>query len=279
MLIDMLKGLKRKGNTVVIVEHDEYTIRQADWIVDLGPGGGQDGGRVVSSGTLKDILESASSKTAKFLKNPLRDRPLRKRRGLEGINFIEVLGAKENNLKNINVKIPLSRLVCVTGVSGAGKSTLVREVLYKGLLSCLTKRPIKPGLYKALIGVENIERVIEVTQSPIGRTPRSIPATYVGFFDEIRRIFSNIPEARIRGYSPTRFSFNVRGGRCEKCKGDGRLRIEMSFLPNVYVTCDECGGKRYNQETLAITFKGKSISDVLSMTVDEAYTFSVPYLN
>ncbi|MDI6703499.1 MAG: excinuclease ABC subunit UvrA [bacterium] len=273
MLIDTLHELKRKGNTVVIVEHDEYTIRRADWIIDLGPGGGVHGGYVVSSGTLKDILDSKSSKTAKFLKNPLSHRLLKKRRDLEGVDFIEVLGAKENNLKDIDVKIPLSRLVCVTGVSGAGKSTLVREVLYKGLLSRITKRHIKPGSHKALIGVEKIERVLEVTQSPIGRTPRSIPATYVGFFDEIRRIFSKTPEARIRGYSPSRFSFNVQGGRCERCKGEGRLKIEMSFLPNVYIQCDECSGKRYNQETLAITFKGKNISDVLSMTVDEAYIF------
>jgi excinuclease ABC subunit A len=285
MLMNTLNDLKSKGNTVLVVEHDDYTIRNADHIVDLGPGAGLEGGKLVATGSPTEIMKKRLSVTGRYLKEPLKH-PLKKQRrqGFDG-NFIKILGVQENNLKNIDVKFPLGRLVCVTGVSGSGKSSLVREVLYKGLrarlyrsknvhrMLCTVQKSVRAGLHSDIKGVEQIERVLEVDQSPIGRTPRSTPATYVGFFGEIRKIFALIPEAQIRGYGPGRFSFNVKGGRCEKCFGQGRLKIKMNFLPDVYTQCDKCGGKRYNPETLAITFKGKNIADVLAMTVDEALEF------
>jgi excinuclease ABC subunit A len=272
-LMRAISDLKRKGNTVVVVEHDAHTIRSADHVIDLGPGAGKDGGRLVVAGNPSRILRSRRSATGRLLKKPI-NHPVRgERRNWPRGRFIKVVGATENNLKNVTVRIPLARFVCVTGVSGSGKSTLVREVLLKGLQAGLFKRPVVPGRHKRIIGAEEIARVLEVDQSPIGRTPRSVPATYVGLFTDIRRLFSQTPDAAVRGYTASRFSFNARGGRCEHCAGQGRLKVEMSFLPNVHITCDRCSGKRYNPETLEIKLKGKSIADVLDMTATEALDF------
>jgi excinuclease ABC subunit A len=273
-LLATLKGLRDLGNTVLVVEHDDDTIRQADYIVDLGPGAGVHGGELVAAGTLPEILASKNSLTAQYLNGEL-SIPIPKKRlkPTEGRGWLEVLGAKENNLRNIDARIPLGTFTCITGVSGSGKSTLVDDILRRALFRKFYGSKETPGIHRALKGFEVIDKVIVIDQSPIGRTPRSNPATYTGMFNHIRDLFAKLPAAKIRGYAPGRFSFNVKGGRCEKCEGDGVLKIEMNFLPPVYVTCEVCGGKRYNRETLEINYKGKNIADVLAMTVDEAVTF------
>jgi excinuclease ABC subunit A len=268
-LLDTLEGLRDMGNTVLVVEHDESTIRRADWIVDLGPGAGEQGGEVIAEGPVEKIQKSRKSLTAAYLtgreKIPVPD----ERRPGNG-KSLSVIGARQNNLKNINVHLPLGKLVCITGVSGSGKSSLMVEVLYKALARQLNRSRVQPGDHDHLEGVENLDKIINIDQSPIGRTPRSNPGTYTGLFDQIRSLFAELPESKIRGYKMGRFSFNVRGGRCEACQGQGQLRIEMQFLPDVYVPCDVCHGSRYNRETLQVRFKEYNIADVLDMTVDTA---------
>jgi excinuclease ABC subunit A len=273
-LLATLKGLRDLGNTVLVVEHDADTIRAADYILDLGPGAGVHGGELVAAGTLAEILKSPKSLTAQYLRGELTI-PIPKNRIMpaEESPWLEVLGAKENNLRNIDVRIPLGTFTCITGVSGSGKSTLVDDILRRALFRKFYGSKEKPGVHRALKGYEDLDKVIVIDQTPIGRTPRSNPATYTGMFNHIRDLFAKLPAAKIRGYEPGRFSFNVKGGRCEKCEGDGLLKIEMNFLPPVYVTCESCNGKRYNRETLDISYKGKNIADVLDMTVDEAVTF------
>ncbi len=269
-LISTLKSLRDLGNTLIVVEHDEYTILAADYIVDLGPGAGRHGGEVVFSGTKDELLKSPDSLTAKYLRKELKIDIPEKRRAWRDRKFLEIKGAREHNLKGIDVKFPLGVFICVTGVSGSGKSTLIDEILYRSLAQRLYKSREKPGMHKKITGIENIDKVIVVDQSPIGRTPRSNPATYTGVFSHIRDIFHKLPEARVRGYKPGRFSFNVKGGRCEACSGDGIKKIEMHFLPSVYLKCDVCKGRRFNDATLEIKYKGKSIADCLDMTVEEA---------
>jgi excinuclease ABC subunit A len=273
-LLATLKGLRDLGNTVLVVEHDADTIRQADYVVDLGPGAGVHGGALVAAGPLPEILRNKSSLTAKYLTGEL-SIPIPKKRNSpsEEKGWLELLGARENNLQNIDVRIPLGTFTCVTGVSGSGKSTLVDDILRRALFRKFYGSREIPGAHRALKGFEMLDKVIVIDQTPIGRTPRSNPATYTGMFNQIRDLFAQLPAAKVRGYAPGRFSFNVKGGRCEKCEGDGVLKIEMNFLPPVYVTCEACGGKRYNRETLEITYKGKNIADVLDMTVDEAVDF------
>ena len=269
-LINTLKKLKDLGNTIIVVEHDEQMIHSSDWVVDLGPGAGIKGGRVVYSGR-RDQFLIQDTLTAKYLKGEESIVKPSKRRPYKGKPILGIQGASEHNLKNIDVKIPLETFICVTGVSGSGKSTLVEDILYKALTKSLYSSREKPGEFKELVGLENIDKVIIVDQSPIGRTPRSNPATYTGVFTYIRDVFQGLPEARMRGYKPARFSFNVSGGRCHECSGEGTKRIEMHFLPDVYVPCEICAGKRFSKQTLEVKFKGKSISDVLEMNVDEAY--------
>jgi len=274
-LLGTLKRLRDLGNTVVVVEHDEETIRSADYIIDMGPGPGEKGGEVVFTGPPQELVKSESSLTGQYLSGK-RFIPLPQRRRRTGDRFLILRGAAANNLKNIDVKIPLGVFTCVTGVSGSGKSTLIIDTLYPILAKRLYHLPQRPVAVKGIEGVEHIDKVIHVDQMPIGRTPRSNPATYTGLFHPIRTLFAQIPESRMRGFTPGRFSFNVPGGRCESCHGDGVLKVEMHFLPDVYITCEECHGKRYNRETLEIRYKGKTISDVLEMTAEEAYEFFSP---
>ncbi len=271
-LIATLKKLRDIGNTLIVVEHDEDTMYAADQIIDIGPGAGVHGGQVLAQGTAEEIKKVSESITGQYLSGRKKILVPKKRRKSNG-KAIEVIGAKENNLKNINVKFPLGVFTCVTGVSGSGKSTLVNEVLYKTIAKELNGSNEKPGKCKEVKGLENIDKIINIDQSPIGRTPRSNPATYTGVFDSIREIFATTNEAKLRGYEKGRFSFNMPGGRCEACSGDGILRIEMHFLPDIYVPCEVCKGKRYNRETLEVKYKGKTIADVLDMTVEEALVF------
>lgn len=275
-LIDTLKHLRDIGNTVIVVEHDEETMLSADYIVDIGPAAGVHGGEVIFSGTPDELKKCEKSITGKYLSGAMKVHLPEKRRKGNG-KSLKVLGATENNLKDIDVNFPLGTLTCVTGVSGSGKSSLVNSVLYNGTAKALGRYTLTPGKHKGIEGLENIDKVIEIDQSPIGRTPRSNPATYTGVFSDIRAIFASTPDAKARGYTDGRFSFNVKGGRCEACHGDGTLKIEMHFLPDVYVKCDVCKGKRYNRETLEIRYKGKTISDVLEMTVDEGCEFFEAY--
>ena len=270
-LISTLHSLRDLGNTVIVVEHDQETILSADHIIDMGPGAGEHGGRIIAEGKLKDIIKAKASLTGQYLSGKkVIEIPKRRRKAKE---FVEIKGARQHNLKDINVRFPLGTFVCITGVSGSGKSTLIQETLYPRLMYRLHGTHGSWGDHDEIVGVENIDKVIDIDQSPIGRTPRSNPATYTGTFDQIRDLFASTPDARVRGYTPGRFSFNVKGGRCEACKGDGIIKIEMHFLPDVYVPCEVCKGKRYNRETLEIKYKGKSISDVLNMTVGTALEF------
>ena len=272
-LINTLKKLRDLDNTVIVVEHDENVIRSSDYIIDLGLGAGVNGGRVIFQGPTSNLLENSNgSLTGKYLRGEKRINILDKKR-VEKNSSLKIIGAKHNNLKNVTVEIPLGKFVVITGVSGSGKSSLIMDTLYPALQKELYNSRVRPGEYEKIEGLEYIDSVISIDQSPIGRTPRSNPATYTGVFDYIRELFAATPEAKIRGYDKGRFSFNVKGGRCEACKGHGVLKIEMQFLPDVYVTCDVCKGKRYNKETLKVTYKGKNISDVLDMTVDEALDF------
>jgi excinuclease ABC subunit A len=271
-LIETLVRLRDLGNTLIVVEHDEDTIRTADWVVDIGPGAGEHGGQIVVNGTVKDLLKSKESLTGQYLSGKRRiDVPAERRPQERG--WITVSGAREHNLKNVTAKFPYGNLVCVTGVSGSGKSTLVNDILYAVLARDLNGARIVPGKHKNVTGTEEIDKVVHVDQSPIGRTPRSNPATYTGVFDHIRKLFAATPEAKVRGYQPGRFSFNVKGGRCEACSGDGTIKIEMNFLPDVYVPCEVCHGARYNRETLEVHFKGKTIAEVLDMPIEEALGF------
>ncbi len=271
-LIKTLKDLRDLGNTVIVVEHDEDTMRAADYIVDIGPGAGEHGGKIVACGTLKDIQKCQESVTGQYLSGK-KHIPVPSKRRKPNKKWLELKGCRENNLKNIDVKFPLGLFTCVTGVSGSGKSTLVNEILYKALKEKIYKSRTFPGDFDKILGIEHVEKVINIDQSPIGRTPRSNPATYTNVFNDIREVFSLTPEARMRGYKPGRFSFNVSGGRCEACKGDGIIKIEMHFLADIYVPCEVCKGKRYNRETLEVKYKGKNIADILDMTVDEALEF------
>jgi len=278
-LISTLTSLRDLGNTVMVVEHDLDTMRAADFIVDLGPGAGKEGGKVVAAGSPQQIQANSKSLTGKYLSGKLEIATPKERRKGNG-KSLTIKEAEENNLKKINATFPLGLFICVTGVSGSGKSTLVNEILHKALARSIYGALDTPGKHCGIEGLKHLDKVVNIDQSPIGRTPRSNPATYTKVFDEIRHLFTEMPESKVRGYLPGRFSFNVKGGRCEACAGDGVVKIEMHFLPDVYVKCDVCHGKRYNRETLEITFKGKTVSDVLEMTVAEAHVFfeSIPMI-
>ena len=272
-LIETLTKLRDMGNTLIVVEHDEDTMKEADWIVDVGPGAGEHGGQIVHSGTFAELLENKNSVTGDYMAGRRAITVPATRRPVDPKRTIKVIGARENNLKNVDVEFPLGVLTAVTGVSGSGKSTLVNDILYTSLANKLNGAKQVPGRHKTITGLEHLDKIIHVDQSPIGRTPRSNPATYTGVFDHIRKLFAETTEAKMRGYQPGRFSFNVKGGRCEACSGDGTLKIEMNFLPDVYVPCEVCKGKRYNRETLEVHYKGKTIADVLEMPVSEAAEF------
>jgi excinuclease ABC subunit A len=271
-LLETLKRLRDLGNTILVVEHDEETIRTADHVIDLGPGAGEAGGSLVAAGPPRAIVDCPDSLTGRYLSKELRIPVPGVRRPPDG-NYLTIVGAKEHNLKDLEVEIPLGIFTCITGVSGSGKSTLINEILRKALDRRLYGSKEEPGRHTHLLGTEHIDKVIDIDQSPIGRTPRSNPATYTGLFSFIRELFALTPEARVRGYKPGRFSFNVKGGRCEACQGDGIIKIEMHFLPDVYVTCEVCRGKRYNRETLEIKYKGANIAEILDMTVSQALEF------
>ncbi|MBQ1897883.1 MAG: excinuclease ABC subunit UvrA, partial [Ruminococcus sp.] len=271
-LLGTLKRLRDIGNTVIVVEHDEDTMRAADYIVDIGPGAGVHGGEIVATGTVKDIEKCEGSMTGQYLSGK-RSIPLPEKRRKGNGKFLTIKGAQQNNLKNINVKIPLGKFVCVTGVSGSGKSSLINEILYKHLARELNRAKCTPGKFKVIEGVDALDKVISIDQSPIGKTPRSNPATYTGVFTDIRNLYASTTDSKMRGYTSSRYSFNVKGGRCEACQGDGIIKIEMHFLPDIYVPCEVCKGKRYNRETLEVKYKGKSIHDVLEMTVEEGLEF------
>jgi len=266
-----LNNLKNLGNTLIVVEHDEDTMFAADYIIDIGPGAGEHGGEVVAAGTAKQIMKVKESSTGAYLSGRIKIPVPTERRQSTG--FLSVIGASENNLKNIDVDIPLGIMTCITGVSGSGKSSLVTEILYKRLARDLNRARCIPGKHEKMLGIEQLDKVINIDQSPIGRTPRSNPATYTGVFDQIRDLFAATQDAKMRGYSKGRFSFNVKGGRCEACSGDGIIKIEMNFLPDIYVPCEVCAGKRYNRETLEVRYKGKNIYEVLDMTIEEAVHF------
>ncbi|MEN6434765.1 MAG: excinuclease ABC subunit UvrA, partial [Anaerolineaceae bacterium] len=267
-LLKTLKELRDIGNTVLVVEHDEDTILTADWVIDLGPGAGEHGGYLIAEGTSQQIMDNPNSITGAYLSRRLQVPIPEKRREGNG-KSLTIVGAKANNLKDLTVSIPLGKFICITGVSGSGKSTLMVDILYQALARELHGAHTTPGEYERIDGIENIDKVINIDQSPIGRTPRSNPGTYTGVFDEIRKLFGELPESKMRGYKASRFSFNVHGGRCEACQGHGQLRIEMQFLPDVYVPCDVCHGTRFNHETLQVHFKGKNIAEVLDSTVEE----------
>ena len=272
MLLDTMKHLRDLGNTLLVVEHDEDTMRAADYIVDIGPGAGVHGGEVVAAGTAEEVMNTPGSITGDYLSGRKRIPVPTERRKGSG-NFLTIRGAAENNLRGVDVSIPLGTFTCVTGVSGSGKSSLVNEILFKRLAADLNRAKTRPGKHAGIEGEEFLDKVIDIDQSPIGRTPRSNPATYTGLFNDIRDLFASTSDAKARGYGPGRFSFNVRGGRCEACQGDGLLKIEMHFLPDIYVPCEVCKGKRYNRETLEVRYKGKNIYEVLEMTVEEALPF------
>lgn len=276
-LLDSLRKMRDLGNTLIIVEHDEDTMRAADYLIDVGPGAGAAGGQIVAQGTPKQVEKNKASLTGQYLSGK-RKIPVPEVRREGNGKAIELKGAAENNLKNLDVSFPLGEFVAVTGVSGSGKSTLVNEILKKALAQKINRNSAKPGKYKSISGYEAIEKIIDIDQSPIGRTPRSNPATYTSVFDDIRDLFAKTNEAKVRGYKKGRFSFNVKGGRCEACRGDGIIKIEMHFLPDVYVPCEVCHGKRYNSETLEVHYKGKNIADILDMTVEDAVEFfqSIP---
>jgi len=265
-----LHSLRDLGNTLIVVEHDEDTIRKADYVVDLGPGAGEYGGEIIYAGDVPGLLKCEKSLTGRYLSGKLKIALPKDRRPADQGPFLKITGAAEHNLKNIDLTFPLGTFICITGVSGSGKSTLVDDILYKALAQKLYRSKEKPGAHRRITGIENIDKVIEVDQSPIGRTPRSNPATYTGVFGFIRDIFSQLPESKMRGYKPGRFSFNVKGGRCEACQGDGIKKIEMHFLSDVYVECEVCHGKRFTEQTLDVYFKGKNIADVLNLSVSEA---------
>ncbi|MCL2593222.1 MAG: excinuclease ABC subunit UvrA, partial [Defluviitaleaceae bacterium] len=271
-LLKTLTHLRDIGNTLIVVEHDTDTMLLSDYIVDIGPMAGTNGGEVVFAGTPEEILTCENSITGDYLSGRKKIEVPEVRRKAEN-GYLKIKGASENNLKNINVDLPIGIFTCITGVSGSGKSSLVNQILYKRLARDLNGARYKPGKHKSMDGIENLDKIINIDQSPIGRTPRSNPATYTGVFDIVRDVFAETTEAKIRGYQKGRFSFNVKGGRCEACSGDGIIKIEMHFLPDIYVPCEVCGGKRYNRETLEVTYKGKNIADVLDMTIEEAYTF------